>query len=175
MSTRKLAAGALKSLLLSLAVYAVMAGLMSWVYHAGLSASLDDAFGSGRLTLLKSFLLALAFFLPAICLWWLVVFLGGQHRIIAGQQAPAHRHLAGADVWLLLGAIVYLLWAYSVVTRRFPLEGYNCSRSGFFADCVGTKRIYFWGGPGIAAGLLLFGLRRRLKAMQGWSTADERL
>jgi hypothetical protein len=162
-STRKLAAGALVSLLLSLVVYAVLAGLLSWFYTHWLASSPDLGFGHSRLSLQKSFLFALSLFLPAICLWWLVVFLGGQHRIIAGHQAPVHRRVAGADLWLLLAAIFYGLWAYAVQTGRFPREAVACGRSEFLAICAGPKRIYFWGGLGIVVALLLFGLRQRLK------------
>ena len=172
LSTRELAVGALVSLCLSVAVYAVLAGLMGWIYLAGLPDDLD-AFGGEGWTLLKRFTVVLALFLPAICLWWLVIFLVGQHRIVAEQPAPTHRRVAAADLWLLLSASVYLLWAYAVATGRLPREGYDCSRDGFIADCVGTKRTYFWGGPAVAAALLLFGLRQRVKGTERRAATDD--
>jgi hypothetical protein len=85
-STRKLLAGALVSLLFWLAAYTVLTGLLSWWYHAGFLSNPEVAFGPSRLAWMARFWLALSFFVGPICLWWLAIFLAEWR-----WQAPVHR------------------------------------------------------------------------------------
>src|SRR5690348_4883683 len=81
LKSRQLAAGALISLVFSVVIYAVLAAIASWFFHAWLPSDLDSGVVGERLLRLKGFVIGLTFFVPALCLWWLVVFLAGHHRI----------------------------------------------------------------------------------------------
>jgi hypothetical protein len=163
-STGKLFAAAFVSLLLSLAVYAVLAALLSWWYFAGYLGNPEVTFGPSRLAWMTGLWLDLSYFIAPICLWWLAVFLAEQRR-----RAPVHRRFARADLWLFLAALLWALLVYAAATKRFlPTEFFNCFEDrpefvGFTGICRRTGLAYFWAVVGIAVALLLTGLVQRLR------------
>ncbi|HST35241.1 MAG TPA: hypothetical protein VLK25_01240 [Allosphingosinicella sp.] len=163
MSPGKLAAGALMSLLLSLVAYFALAGFWSWLYFTGTLSAPGVEFSPSRFAWLTRLLLALAYFVPIIFLWWLVTFLAELKR-----GASSHGRFAPADCWLLLAAIVWSLLQYAAVTRRVPVEYYECGGSfpGFAALCAHPNQTIYWGVTAIAASFVLIGLLQRVKGVR---------
>ena len=163
-SMRKLFAAVFVSLLLSLAVYVVLAALLSWWYFASYLGNPEVTFGPSRLAWMNGFWLALSYFIAPICLWWLAVCLAERRR-----RAPVHRRFARADLWLFLAALLWGFLVYATATKRFlPTELFNCfeGRSqivGVTGLCRRTDLAYFWAVAGIAAALFLIGLVQRLR------------
>ena len=171
MSTGKLALGAFVSFLLSLAVFVAMAALLSWFYYAFYLSNPEVQFDPSRFAWVKRFCIGLAWFIPLIGLWWLVVLLAGGHRIVAGGQAPVHRLFARADLWLLLAALLWGLLNYAAATRRFPTELFACGQEfGLMGTCVGPKRSLFWSVAGVAGILFLIGLVLRVMGIRRAAT-----
>lgn len=160
MSTRKLAAGALVSLLLSLGAYLVPAGLLSWVYYDVYLTVPGVRFDPSPFAWVVGFWTALAWFLPFLFLWWLAV-----HFAEVTRQAEAHSRFVPADLWLLLAGLIWLLLHYAKVTRQLPIEFFACGGDGFLATCAGPRRSLFWGVTAVAAVIFLFGLVRRVRGI----------
>ena len=160
MTNGKLFAGAVVSLLLSLAVYAVLAGLLSWWYFAGFLGNPDLQFDPSRLAWMKRFWLPLSWFVGPICLWWAAVFLTEARRGV-----PAHRRFASADLWLLGAAMLWGLLVYAVSAGRFlPTEFTTCrENAGLGGLCGRTRPGHFWFVTGVVASLILIGLVQRLR------------
>lgn len=160
MSTRKLFAGTWVSLLLSLAVYAVLAGLASWHYYAGFLSDPEVEFGPSRLVWMKDLWLGLSYFIAPICLWWLVVFVAA-----ARWQMPTHRRFARADLWLLLAAILWILLLYAAATRRLPMEFTFCSIGSIEGLCRRAKPGLYWAVIAFSAAVFFIGLVHRVRAL----------
>jgi hypothetical protein len=160
-SNRKLFAGAFVSLLLSLAVYAVLAGLVSWYYYSGFLSDPEADFSPSRLAWMKGFWLGLSYFIAPIFLWWLAIFLAE-----AKWQVPEHRRFARADLWLLLAAILWSLLLYGEATRQLPMEFYQCSLGTISGLCRRVKPALYWALIGFSAAVFLIGLVQRVRALR---------
>jgi hypothetical protein len=159
MSNRKLAAGAFVSLLLSLAAYAAIAGaLAGWFYAATFLPNPEVIWSPSPAARVLRFLFWLGWFVPAICTWWLTVFLAGRRR-----QAAELRLRAPADLWLLLAALIWSLMIFAIAMGRFPLDYHDCGQ--FMQLCTRPTPLWFWGLTGLAAAIFLFGLVQRVKVI----------
>jgi len=173
MSTGRLALGAFTSFVISLAVFVALAGLLAWFYYSTWLSNPELQFDPSPFAWAKRFFLWLAWFMPLIGLWWLVVFLAGRHRLVGGGPAPAHRLFARADLWLLLAALLWGLLNYAAATRRLPIEYFACGEEfGMMATCGGPKRSLFWSVAGIAVLLFLIGLVLRVRGVRRAAAAQ---
>ena len=156
---RKLFAGALISLLLSLTLYACLVGALAFHYYAAtFLAHPEIIYGPPPPIRLMNYLLGMAYAVPVICLWWLVAFLAAWHR-----RAVRHQRFARADLWLLLVVTIWALMLHAMAMEVFPRRLFPCGGGGFTGICAGPRWDYFWSVVGIAAALFVVGLAYRLR------------